>query len=167
MAHKTTYQVQKKRRQAGKTDYKKRYAMLKSKKPRLVARILSKITVAQIVKYEVKGDVTLVGTTSLELKKFGWAPKRNIPTAYLTGLLIGKKAIKKGIKQVIFDTGLHRPVTKGKVFAVLKGAIDAGLEIPHSKKALPEEERIQGKHIESFRKIKLNFEEVKQKVNNQ
>lgn len=167
MAHKTTYQIQRNRRRSGQTSYKKRYNALKSDKPRLVARVLSKMIAVEIMKYKTEGDITLVGTNSLELKKFGWAPKRNIPTAYLTGLLIGRKALKKGIKEAIFDIGLQRATSGGRVFAILKGAIDAGMDIPYKEKALPKTDRIEGKHIESFRKVKLNFSEVKAKVNNQ
>jgi large subunit ribosomal protein L18 len=33
------------------------------------------------------------------------------------------------------------------VYAALKGALDAGLKVPHSPDILPSEERIKGKHI--------------------
>jgi len=162
--NKGSYQVQRRRRREGRTNYHKRYDLLKSKKPRLVVRARTKIIIAHIVNYIPKGDVTIATTNSLELKKFGWTPKRNIPTAYLTGLLIGKKALKANVKEAILDIGIHKPHRKGRLFAVLKGAIDAGLKIPHDEKALPSEDRIQGKHIEEYRKIKLNFDEIKAKV---
>jgi len=34
------------------------------------------------------------------------------------------------------------------VFAALKGMVDAGLEIPHGDSVLPEEDRINGAHID-------------------
>jgi len=37
-----------------------------------------------------------------------------------------------------------------KIYAVLKGASDAGLEIPHSPDILPSEERIKGGHIVGY-----------------
>ena len=120
MSRKQVYNVPRRRRREGKTNYLKRYNLLKSEKPRLVARIKSKTIIAQLIEYKTDGDVVLASTNSLELKKHGWVSKRNIPTAYLTGLLLGKKAIKKGIKDAVLDIGLHRPKTGGKIFAVLK-----------------------------------------------
>ena len=164
MSKKNTLQVKRRRRREGKTDYIMRYNLLKGRTPRLIVRILNKMITVQIAEYKPKGDSVLVSTNSLELKKHGWQPKRNIPTAYLTGVLIGKRATAKGIKKAILDIGLQRPHKKGKIFAVLKGALDAGLEINHDKKSLPSEERITGKHIEEYKNIKLNFEEIKAKV---
>jgi large subunit ribosomal protein L18 len=34
------------------------------------------------------------------------------------------------------------------VFAALKGMVDAGLEIPHGDQVLPDEDRINGAHID-------------------
>ena len=65
------YVVPHKRRREGKTDYRKRLKLLKSKKPRLVVRKSLKHVRAQIIKYSPKGDETLVSATSEELKKFG------------------------------------------------------------------------------------------------
>jgi len=142
MGKKSLYQVKRRRRREGKTNYKKRYDLLKSKKSRLVVRLTSKVITAQIINYIPKGDVTVASTNSLELKKFGWEPKKNISTAYLTGLLIGKKAVKANVKEAILDIGLHRPHKKGRLFAVVKGAVDAGLNVPHGKEALPDDEKI-------------------------
>lgn len=150
-----------KRRMEGKTDYRKRLKLLSSKKPRLVVRKSLKQLRAQIVEYDPKGDRTLVFASSQDLKKFGWSnPSNNLPSAYLVGLLIGKKALKKKIKSAILDMGLH-PNTKGsKVYAVLKGALDAGLSIPHSPEILPSEKRIRGEHIVEYAK-KLEKEKYK------
>lgn len=165
MANKVTFKVKLRRRREGKTNYRKRLSSLKSDKPRLVVRLKSRMISAQIIEYGINGDKTLLGTNSLELKKHGWAPKRNIPTAYLTGYLIGKKAIQKGIKAAIFDIGLHTPVNKGRIFAVLNGTVDSGMQVPHNDKAFPTEDRINGKHIETYRKIKLDIESTKKKIN--
>lgn len=172
-----------KRRVKGKTDYRKRLKLLSSKKPRLVVRKSLKQLRAQIVEFDPKGDRTLVFVSSQDLKKFGWPnPSNNLPSAYLVGLLVGKKALKKKIKSAIMDIGLH-PSTKGsRIYAVLKGALDAGLSIPHSPDILPSEKRIRGEHIveyakklkgdkykrqfSSFRPEKLPqiFEEIKAKI---
>jgi len=37
----------------------------------------------------------------------------------------------------IFDIGIHRATTGARVFGALKGAIDGGLDIPHSMKRFP------------------------------
>lgn len=156
MARGVRYKVKFKRRRKGITDFRKRYRELKSGEFRLVARVLSNNIIAQIVKYDPKGDKTLVNTSSLELKHYGWQGHGgNLSAAYLTGLLCGIKAKEKNIKKAILDTGLHTPVKKSNVFGVLKGAIDAGLEIPHEEKILPKDERIS---------TKANFSEVKEKI---
>ena len=103
------------------------------------------------------------------LKKFGWNYSfKNTPAAYLTGLLIGKMAAKKNIKEAILDIGLHSPTKGSKVFAVAKGAIDAGLKIPMSESVVPSEDRIKGEHIASylqkFKNLPEKLEEVKQKI---
>ncbi len=165
----TTYRMQLKRRRLGKTNYKKRLKLLLSGKPRLIVRKTNKYIIAQIAKYNEKGDEILVGVTSKVLKKFGWNYSfKNTPAAYLTGLIIGKMAVEKGIKEAILDIGLHSPTKGSKVFAVAKGALDAGLKIPISESVIPSEDRIKGEHIASylqkFKNLPEKFEEVKQKI---
>ncbi len=143
-----TYRMPFKRRRLEKTDYQKRLRLLSSGKPRLVVRKSLNYITAQIIGFDKKGDKTFVGTTSRELKGFGWKfACDNLPSAYLTGLLIGKKAAEKKISEAILDTGLY-PSTKGsRIYAVAKGVIDAGLKLPISEDILPSEERVKGKHI--------------------
>ncbi len=165
----TTYRMQLKRRRLGKTNYKKRLKLLLSGKPRLIVRKTNKYIIAQIAKYNEKGDEILVGVTSKVLKKFGWNYSfKNTPAAYLTGLIIGKMAVEKGIKEAILDIGLHSPTKGSKVFAVAKGALDAGLKIPINESVIPSEDRIKGEHIASylqkFKNLPEKFEEVKQKI---
>ena len=143
--------VQYKRKRESKTNYKKRLALLLSGQSRLVIRKSLNTITAQIVNYDPKGDKVVVSATSRELQKLGWkAHKANIPSAYLTGLLLGKKAKKKNIKKAALDLGLQIPIKGGRLFAALKGAIDAGMEISHNEEALPSEERIAGKHIAGY-----------------
>jgi large subunit ribosomal protein L18 len=164
-----TYKMPFKRRRLFKTDYRKRLRLLLSKKPRLVVRKSLKYITAQIIEFSEKGDKTLVGVTSKELKKLGWNfACDNLPAAYLTGLLVGKKALGKGVQEAILDSGLY-PSTKGsRIYAVVKGAIDAGLKVPVSEEVLPSEERIYGKHIasykEKFKNLPEEFEKIKQKI---
>ena len=143
MVEKTTYTMRFRRRREGKTDYRKRLALLKSGKPRLVVRIRGKSVIAQIVKYVPKGDEILATATSSELGKLGFKGHTgNAESAYLTGMLCGKKALKAGVKEVMFDIGLHTPVNGSNVFAALKGAVEAGMDIPHNEKCFPPEERM-------------------------
>jgi len=142
------YRLPFRRRLKKKTDYKKRLKLLYSKENRLVIRKSLKHMRAQIISFDFKGDKILVSASSQDLKKLGWDyTSNNIVSSYLVGLLIGKKALKKNIKKAILDIGLHKSVKGSKLYSVLKGAIDAGLSIPHSTEILPTEERITGKHI--------------------
>jgi len=151
LAHGARYRVVFRRRREGKTDYRKRKAMILSGVPRLVVRPSLKHIIVQIVKAEPEGDKTSVFVRSSELRRFGWeAPCGNVPSAYLTGLLAGLKAVSGGIKKAILDIGLHRASPGSRVFAALKGALDAGVEIPHDERVLPERSRIMGEHIASY-----------------
>lgn len=153
-----------KRKFEGKTDYRKRLALLKSGKPRLVVRKTLNNCYVQVVQYGHEGDIVLAAAGSEELKKLGWTLHRgNIPAAYLTGLLCGEKAKKKGVKEAIFDTGLHTTVKGSVIFAALKGAVDAGLSIQHTDDILPPEDRLKGKHIKG-KDVEKEFEAVKRKI---
>ena len=148
------YRVPFRRRREGKTDYRARKALILSKLPRIVARgSLNHMTV-QVVKAKIEGDEVLTSAHSKELtKKFGWKGScGNTPAAYLTGFLCGLKALEKGIKKAILDIGLKTPTKGSKVFAVLKGLLDAGVEVPHGEEKLPDESRIRGEHIANYAK---------------
>ncbi|HDH06781.1 MAG TPA: 50S ribosomal protein L18 [Thermoproteales archaeon] len=157
MARDGRYRVPFRRRRLGVTNYYKRRKMILSGKPRLVIRKTIKHIIAQIVKANPQGDETIIGLSSKVLaKKYGWLGDcSNTAAAYLTGLIIGYKARLKGIEEVVPDIGLHRPTRGSKVFAVIKGALDAGLKVPCSPEVLPSEDRISGKHIEDYAKYLL------------
>ncbi|NQU79822.1 50S ribosomal protein L18 [Candidatus Woesearchaeota archaeon] len=149
-----TRTVKYRRKRESKTNYKKRLALIKSGKDRLVIRKSLNIITVQIVRYNPDGDKVLLTSTSKDLHKLGWKlHKANLPSAYLTGLLLGTKAKAKGIEEAVIDLGLQIPIRGGRLFAALRGAIDSGLKITHSVEALPSDERISGKHIEEFAKI--------------
>jgi large subunit ribosomal protein L18 len=158
MAKGASYRVQLRRRREGKTDYQARTGMVVSGRPRLVARPSIKNMNAQIVVAKIHGDQTVVAANSHELsKKYGWkAPAGNIPAAYLTGLLCGLKAKEAGIDEAILDLGLINPTKGARVFAVLYGVIDAGVEIPHGEEKIVKE-RAKGDHIAHYAK-NLNVE---------
>jgi len=149
------YSVPFRRRREGKTDYRARRALILSKMPRIVARGSLKHMTVQVVNAKVEGDEVLASAHSKELvRDYGWKGAcGNVPAAYLTGLLCGLKALQKGIKKAILDIGLRTPVKGSRVFAVLKGALDAGLEVPHSEEILPDDSRIRGEHIANYAKM--------------
>ena len=166
---KPTYKTHFRRRRLGKTDYHSRLALLKSGKPRLVVRRSLKYIRAQIVEYDAAGDKTIVSAMSSELRALGWKHTcDNLPAAYLTGLLIGKKAKEKKVGQVVLDSGVYQSTKGSRIYAVVKGAIDAGLNMPHKAGVLPSDDRISGKHIESHNKkaagMSADIEKIKQRI---
>ncbi len=107
----------------------------------------------QIIIAKPHGDEVLASANSRELiKSYGWrAPTGNIPAAYLTGLLCGLKAKAAGIKEAILDIGLVSPTKGSKIFAVLSGVVDAGVEVPHGEDKIVKE-RMKGEHIAKYAK---------------
>jgi len=152
VAKNSRYCVPFRRRREGKTDYKARKALLLSGKPRLVARCSINNVSAQIIVAKPNGDEVVVSAQSKEVaRKYGWkAPKGNIPAAYLTGFLCGLKAKAHGVEEAILDIGLYPPSKGARVFAVLKGVLDANVNVPHSGEKLPDEKRIEGEHIAKY-----------------
>jgi large subunit ribosomal protein L18 len=153
MAKGPRYRLPFRRRREGKTNYKKRKALILSKLPRFIVRLSNKYVLIQIAEAKPNGDHILVSTHSIELKKLGWKGScENTPAAYLTGFLTGLKALQKNIKEAILDIGLRKATKGARVFAAMKGALDAGLKIPHSEEILPDESRIKGEHIAAYAK---------------
>lgn len=127
--------------------------MVMSKKTRLVVRKSLKIISVQLIEYKPRGDKVILSIDSRKLKDIGWKmSKKNISSAYLLGLLAGKEAKKIGVKEAILDMGLNTPVKGSRIFAVLKGFVDAGVNVPHSENIFPSEKRIKGEHIAKFLK---------------
>lgn len=93
-----------------------------AEKPRLdVFRSLNHIY-AQIID-DTKG-VTLVAASSLEKDFNGYGG--NCEAAKVVGGMIAKKALEKGIKEVVFDRGGY--VYHGRVAALAEGAREGGLQ---------------------------------------
>jgi len=110
----------------------------------------------------VAGDVIVAAAYSHELPRYGLkVGLTNYSATYCTGLLLARRVLAKfGIAETykgqeeasgedynveevddgprpfsaLLDTGLKRTSTGSKVFAALKGALDGGLDIPHSEK---------------------------------
>jgi len=158
-----------KRRREGKTDYKKRLVLLKSRKPRFVVRKSLKYIRINLVEFANIGDRTVASATSHALKKLGWDfALDNIPAAYLTGLMAGKVAKAKGVNEAVLDMGLYISTKGSRVYAAVKGAVDAGLKINCDPEMFPAEDRLRGEHTarhnEKFKEMPKQFEIVKEKV---
>ena len=152
MATGPRYRVPFRRRREGKTNYRARRALVLSRVPRLVVRLTLKHAIVQVIEAEAIGDRVVVSAHSRELAKtYGWLSSGgNVPSAYLTGLLCGFKAMANGVEKAFLDIGLHIPSKGTRIFAALKGVLDAGVEVPHSEDILPDESRISGKHIADY-----------------
>ncbi|QLH75338.1 MAG: 50S ribosomal protein L18 [Methanomassiliicoccales archaeon] len=148
MATGPRYKVPFRRRREGRTDYRQRARLLRARVPRAVVRISLRNVSVQIVDYDPKGDRVLATAHSRELVEKGWDKAcGNLPAAYLTGYLAGKRAKEKGIDEAVLDIGLKVPANGSGVFAALKGLLDAGVEIPHGEEVIPSKDRLMGKHI--------------------
>jgi large subunit ribosomal protein L18 len=127
--------------------------MIISKTPRLIIRGSLKHMTAQVAEALPIGDKIPISANSKNLTSFGWrAPSGNVPAAYLTGYLLGKKTVGAGVKKAILDIGLVNTTIGARVFATLKGVTDAGLSISHSEGILPPDQRIRGEHIVEYAK---------------
>jgi len=131
-------------------------------KYRLVVRKTNKDIVCQIAYATIKNDRILTAAYSHELPRYGIKKGlTNYSASYATGLLVARRALtilgmadqyhgvtkneaigkyyvveESGERRpfyVILDVGLNRTTTGAKIFAAMKGAVDGGLNIPHSK----------------------------------
>ncbi|MFB6122398.1 MAG: 50S ribosomal protein L18 [Haloferacaceae archaeon] len=151
MATGPRYKVPMRRRREVRTDYHQRLRLLKSGKPRLVARTSNRHVRAQLVTPGPEGDETHAAASSEDLSAYGWeAPTGNLPSAYLTGYLAGVRAVEAGLEEAVLDIGLNTATPGNKVFAVQEGAIDAGLDIPHNESVLADWSRNRGEHIADY-----------------
>lgn len=134
-------------------------------KYRLVVRVTNKDIIAQVAYARLQGDVIICAAYAHELPRYGISVGlSNYSAAYATGLLVGRRILQKfGLDSMYdgqievdgdefyeeadsgekasfrcyLDTGLARTSTGARIFGVLKGAADAGLDIPHSPKRFP------------------------------
>lgn len=151
MGRKIAIRLRHRRRREGKTDFRLRLALIKSRRLRFVARKSLNNMTCSFVQHKIEGDAALVTADSKELKAYGWKVNAgNLPASYLTGFLAGIRAKQAGIKEAVFDMGLARATKGNRLFAALKGAIDSGLEISYKDVVLPESDRISGRHIASY-----------------
>ncbi|OPX73197.1 MAG: 50S ribosomal protein L18P [Methanoregulaceae archaeon PtaB.Bin108] len=151
MATGPRYFIPFRRRKEGKTNYHARTKLVMSEKPRMVVRRSNRHITIQMVTAEMDGDRTLVTAHSSELSRYGFTGSTSsTPAAYLTGVLFAVKSLNAEHDSAILDIGLHRATPGGRVFAALKGAVVAGLDIPHGEEILPDDDRVKGAHIAAY-----------------
>ncbi|XP_022862367.1 60S ribosomal protein L5-like [Olea europaea var. sylvestris] len=130
-------------------------------KYRFVVRFSNQDIVAQIVSASIAGDMVLAAAYAHELPHYGVeVGLTNYAAAYCTGLLLARRVLKtlemdeeyegnveatgedfsvepaesRRPFRALLDVGLVRTTTGNRVFGALKGALDGGLDIPHSDK---------------------------------
>ncbi|KAG5224791.1 hypothetical protein OIU76_023493 [Salix suchowensis] len=130
-------------------------------KYRFVVRFTNKDIIAQITSATIAGDIVLASAYAHELPRYGLeVGLANYAAAYCTGLLLARRVLKmlemdeeyegnveatgedysvepadsRRPFRALLDVGLVRTTTGNRVFGALKGALDGGLDIPHSEK---------------------------------
>ncbi|XP_068664713.1 large ribosomal subunit protein uL18-like [Aristolochia californica] len=130
-------------------------------KYRFVVRFTNKDIIAQISSATIAGDIVVAAAYSHELPRYGLeVGLTNYAAAYCTGLLVARRVLKmlkmddkyegnveatgedysveptEGRRpfRALLDVGLLRTTTGNRVFGALKGALDGGIDIPHSDK---------------------------------
>lgn len=129
-------------------------------KYRFIVRVTNHDIVCQIAYAKIEGDVVVTSAYAHELPRYGVKlGLTNYAAAYCTGLLLARRHLKKlnldgtykgaenvtgedyNVEQVdgqpgafrcYLDVGLARTSTGARIFGALKGALDGGLDIPHS-----------------------------------
>lgn len=134
-------------------------------KYRLIVRLSNRDITCQVAYSRIEGDKVVCAAYSHELPKYGVkVGLTNYAAAYCTGLLLARRLLKKlgldslyegtsdvngdeynvegvaggpGAFRCHLDVGLQRTTTGARVFGAMKGAVDGGLNIPHSMKRFP------------------------------
>jgi large subunit ribosomal protein L18 len=144
-----TYVHTLKRIREDKTNYRKRSAILIGRHLFVTIRISDQNVAAQLLRPTPTGDIVIASAHSRELAEHGWKGAfNNLPACYLTGMLLGKKAIQKEINAAVLYIGKNHFTSR--VAACMKGIVDAGVSMPVSKESLPDEDRISGHHIAEY-----------------
>jgi large subunit ribosomal protein L18 len=141
------------------TNYRKRAAILIGRHSFVTVKVSDQNVAAQVLKPTPTGDIVIASAHSRELVKQGWkGTLNNLPACYLTGVLVAKKALEKGVKNAVLYIGKDHFTSR--VAACMKGIVDGGVTMPVSEESLPEQERISGQHIADYAgTLKENQEE--------
>merc|ERR1719453_329088 len=155
------YQVKFRRRREGKTDYCARLLVAR--------RLLQKVGLDEI--YE--GNLTYEGEDE-EDDDFEYSPEvvtseYNKRTYYVEELNDDKNPF-----HALLDVGIITTSTGSRVFGALKGAVDGGLDVPHSEKRFPgydrdgkeydadvHKERIFGEHVAEYMRYLIEEDAAK------
>lgn len=141
------------RRREGLTDYRKRKAILLSRRSFVSFFISSENVYAHISEPTANGDKVVAATHSRELMRYGWkGSRKSTPAAYLVGLLLGLKASKKGCREAVPYLGLKMFVKGSRIAALMKGIMDGGVKVQCDAKILPHDKRLSGSFIADFAK---------------
>ncbi|XP_046550156.1 60S ribosomal protein L5-like [Haliotis rubra] len=134
-------------------------------KYRLIVRFTNKDIICQIAYARIEGDIIIAAAYAHELPRYGVkVGLTNYAASYCTGLLLARRLLQKlkldsiytgveeangeeyyvededgkpGAFRAYLDIGLVRTTTGARVFGALKGAVDGGIDIPHSMKRFP------------------------------
>ncbi len=121
-----------KRRRKALTNYRHRLALVKGSMDRIAVRKTNKRIIAQVIRYEEKGDKVLMQLDSSALSSYEWHPRSNRASAYLTGLMLARKVLKDAKAkdaEYILDIGLSSPVRNSIPFMFARGCVDGGLKL--------------------------------------
>ena len=94
-------------------------------RPRLAVFRSNNHIYAQVIDDDAQQTICSASTVDKELKDDSDKLSSNCSSSLIVGKLLAKRAIKKGIKQVIFDRGGN--IYHGRVKALADAARDAGL----------------------------------------
>ena len=163
-------------------------------KYRMIVRFSNKDVICQIAYAKIEGDVIVCAAYAHELPQYGVkVGLTNYAAAYCTGLLLARRVLKKfsldsiyegqtevdggefsvedvdgqpGAFRCYLDAGLVRTSTGARVFGAMKGAVDGGLDMPHSMKRFPgydsetqefsaevHRDHIFGKHVANYMRV--------------
>jgi large subunit ribosomal protein L5e len=134
-------------------------------KYRLIVRLSNRDITCQIAYARIEGDRIVCAAYSHELPRYGVkVGLTNYAAAYSTGLLVARRILQRlgldslyagctdvngdeysvepledgpGAFRCYLDVGLSRTTTGARIFGAMKGAVDGGLNIPHSVKRFP------------------------------
>nr|CAG4638602.1 EOG090X09YS [Cyclestheria hislopi] len=166
----------------------------------MIVRFTNKDIICQIAYARIEGDVIVCAAYSHELPRYGIkVGLTNYAAAYCTGLLLARRLLKKfkldklyegctdvtgdaysvqnlrdgpGAFKAYLDVGLARTTTGARVFGCMKGAVDGGIDIPHSTKRFPgydseskefnaevHRKHIMGQHVADYMKNLMDEDE--------
>ena len=103
----------------------RRYLIGSNARPRLAVFRSNNHIYAQVIDDDAQQTICSASTVDKELKEDERKLSSNCSSSSIVGKLLAKRAMKKGVKQVIFDRGGN--LYHGRVKALADAARDAGL----------------------------------------